>query len=199
MLDRDLRDDPARDLMVPILLTQTQVVRLTGYFTAGFLGATRAGWDTFAVRGGVMRVVTSERLARQDRDCLHAATPGSMPRSRFAAVCKTGVSNAELLRAAVSAGVLEIKTATPPRRRTDRLMHAKMGAAVGGDTGPVVWVGSANDTWVGWTQNFESVMSIHGEAAVPWARQVLAVFNDLWHDRVPGYSVADAAPTRPRP
>ena len=51
--------------------------------------------------------------------------------------------------------MLDIRVAIPKDQRSDYLMHAgKSGAAVGAGTGPIVWVGSANDTWAGWSTNY---------------------------------------------
>ena len=79
--------------------------------------------------------------------------------------------------------------AIPKGQRSDYLMHAKTGAAVGAGTGPIVWVGSANGTWAGWSANYEQVLSLHGPAYGALATQMFTKFSRMWKGGAEGFRV----------
>ena len=88
--------------------------------------------------------------------------------------------------------MLDIRVAVPKGQRSDYLMHAKTGAAVGAGTGPIVWVGSANDTWAGWSANYEQVLSLRGPAYGALATQVFTEFSRMWKGGSEGFRVLPA-------
>ena len=179
-------ENAVEGLLLPILRTHTHVIRMVGYFTAGFIKITKDGWAPFARNGGTMRLVCSHDMADNDRRALIRA--GRMTRAEFARIAEhPKTSPRKLLSAAVASGVLEPKIVQPAS--DGYLFHAKTGAAGGGAGGPVVWSGSANDTKSGWTTNYEQVISFHGPAAEPLAHQVKVRFDQVWNQVVPDYKV----------
>ena len=63
---------------------------------------------------------------------------------------------------------------------------------MGAGTGPIVWVGSANDTWAGWSANYEQVLSLHGPAYGALATQVFTEFSRMWKGDAEGFRVVPA-------
>lgn len=181
-------DDAVNGLLLPMLRSQTRIVRMSAYFTSGFIGVTRSGWAQFAMNGGVMRLICGPEMPVED---MVALTRGKrrMPRSEFVRlVSSRGVKSRRVLAAAAAAGVLEARIVRPSG---SRMFHAKTGAAAGSDGGPVVWTGSANDTKSGWTANYEHVMSYHGPLAAAAANAVWKRFGEVWKGALPGYVTSE--------
>ena len=63
---------------------------------------------------------------------------------------------------------------------------------MGAGTGPIVWVGSANDTWAGWSVNYEQVLSLRGPAYGALATQVFTEFSRMWKGGSEGFRVVPA-------
>ena len=143
-----------------------------------------------------MRVICSERMDGGDREVL--ASPARYDRAAFVRACGSRhTGHKELLSKAVGSGVLAIRMASPVGGESGYLMHAKTGAAVGSASGPTMWVGSANDTWAGWSQNYEQVFSFHGPAFGDLTQQVFAEFSRLWTGQISGFDVIQVAEGEP--
>ena len=184
-------DDPLRRLLIPVLSHQTHIVRMVGYFSSGWLTVTRPGWSRFVAAGGRMLVLCSERLHSSDTAALRNPSPVDAGSMLAAAEQVRRLKGPALLSYLIGLGTLRIRLVAPSDGGRGRLFHAKTGAATG-QLGPVVWVGSPNDTRAGWTgSNYEHVLSVAGPGVRPLAEQVIDEFDRIWTGRVPGYKVRD--------
>ena len=184
-------DDPLRRLLLPVLSHQTHVVRMVGYFRSGWLTVTRPGWARFVGRGGRMLMLCSERLTPTDTAALRDIQPPPTGSADEAARQVRALKGPALLNYLTAVGALRIRLVEPSDGGRGRLFHAKTGASTG-KLGPVVWVGSPNDTRSGWSgSNYEHVLSVMGPGVRPLAEQVIEEFNRIWSGRLPGYTVKD--------
>ena len=183
--------DPLRKLLIPVLSYQTRIVRMVGYFRSDWLTITRPGWSRFVAGGGRMLMLCSERLTPTDTAALRRNNPVTAGSRQEAAKQVRRLKGPPLLAHLTGLGALRIRLVAPSDGKRGRLFHAKTGASTG-QLGPMVWIGSPNDTRSGWSgSNYEHVMSIAGPGARPLAEQVIDEFDRVWTGRVTGYTVKD--------
>ncbi|MGX7761025.1 DEAD/DEAH box helicase family protein [Streptomyces angustmyceticus] len=194
---RSDQEDVVAHFYVPTFSVATSYSRAVGYFTSTSLALFARGIETFAKRGGTMRLVASPHLNEDDiidiergydvRQVIERATMRELDVEQ----CETVLDGLGLLGRLIAEGRLDIKLAFVEREGRIGIYHEKIGVfrdAVGDLVG---FTGSSNETYGGLMANFESVEVYRGWVAGDGARalRLEADFQTLWSNQTPHLSV----------
>jgi superfamily II DNA or RNA helicase len=182
-------------LFEPCLSVADRYDRAAGYFTSAGLAAASRGLEPFTRREGVMRLVTSPLLERDDVDAILAgyeARDDVIKRAMLRGLTDVGFGEADrlsLLSWLVAEGRLEMRVAVPSGYVG--IYHEKCAifSDIEGDS--VAIVGSPNETRGGLVDNFEAV-----DVFVSWksseshrVERKIKNFERLWADETEGLQV----------
>jgi SNF2 family DNA or RNA helicase len=152
---------------LPALACAYRYDRTTGYFTAGALTLAARGLERLVEHDGKMRLLVGCTLNPAEIEAIEKGT-------ELAAVIADHLSGElgnptnpfensalELLSWMIANGHLEIRVAVPcdPERRPmhdNSIFHEKTGVIEDGEGSRISFSGSVNETFQGWTQNWES-------------------------------------------
>ena len=166
------------------LRSATEYNRAVGFFSSSALEVLGAPLANFAARDGLMRLVTSVRLSKEDIAAIHA---GLNARDAVARLLEQTIvsdfhsplgTGTFLLTSMLAAGRLEIKIAIP----LDGLgiYHEKVGVFLEGDGDFVAFSGSSNESRSAFEANYECVDVYRSWDEPKRASAKLQHFRDLW-------------------
>ncbi|MDZ7793612.1 MAG: phospholipase D-like domain-containing protein [Spirochaetia bacterium] len=151
----------------PALKCAVRYDRTTGYFTAGALTIASQGIEHLVISDGRMRLIVGCTL---EQDEIYAVQRGeelskaiaTQTSNEFEEVTDpTQLDALELLSWMVARGYLEIRVAIPCTSdrmpvRDNSIFHEKTGIIEDSEGNRLAFNGSVNETFQGWTYNFES-------------------------------------------
>ncbi|MFD7077139.1 DEAD/DEAH box helicase family protein [Nocardioides sp. NPDC059952] len=194
---RSDREDVVGTFFVPAFRVAESYSRAVGYFTSTSLALYARGLETFAERGGSMRLIASPHLNEDDvidiergydlRAVLERATIRELDREQS----ETVLDGLGLLGRLIAEGRLDIKLAFVQKEGRVGIYHEKIGIFRDGVGDLVAFTGSSNETFGGLMANFESVEVYRGWVAGDGARalRLEADFQTLWTNQTPNLSV----------
>ena len=192
---RSDQEDVVKTFFVPAFTVATSYSRAVGYFTSTSLALYARGIETFAERGGSMRLIASPHLNEDDvvdieRGYDVRAGDGTRHDARAGAEDQpeTVLDGLGLLGRLIAEGRLDIKLAFVQQEGRVGIYHEKIGI-FRDDLGDLVgFTGSSNETFGGLMANFESVEVYRGWVAGDGARALRP------RGRLPGAVVQPDAP-----
>ena len=194
---RSDREDVVRNFFVPAFTVASSYSRAVGYFTSTSLALYARGIETFAARGGSMRLIASPHLNGDDiidiergydvRAVLERATLRELDWEQPEPV----LDGLSLLGRLIAEGRLDIKLAFIEQEGRVGIYHEKIGV-FRDDLGDLVgFTWSSNETYGGLMANFESVEVYRGWVAGDGTRalRLEADLQALWSNQTPHLSV----------
>lgn len=194
---RSDRDDVVGNFYVPVFTVASSYSRAVGYFTSTSLAMYARGIETFAKRGGSMRLIASPQLNEDDiidiergydvREVIERATIRELDLE----LPETVLDGLGMLGRLIAEGGLDIKLAFIEHAGRIGIYHEKIGI-FRDDLGDLVgFTGSSNETFGGLMANFESVEVYRGWVAGDGARalRLESDFQALWANQTPHLSV----------
>ena len=194
---RSDQEDVVATFYVPAFTVASSYSRAVGYFTSGSLALYARGIETFAARGGKMRVVASPHLSEDDivdiergydvRAVIERATMRELELEEREPV----LDGLGMLGRLIAEGQLDIKLAFVEQAGRVGIYHEKIGV-FRDDFGDLVgFTGSSNETYGGLMANFESVEVYRGWVAGDGARalRLESDFQALWANQTPNLAV----------
>ena len=194
---RSDQEDVVKTFFVPAFTVASSYSRAVGYFTSTSLALYARGIETFAARGGSMRLIASPHLNEDDvvdiergydvRAVLERATMRELEQDQP----ETVLDGLGLLGRLIAEGRLDIKLAFVQQEGRVGIYHEKIGI-FRDDLGDLVgFTGSSNETFGGLMANFESVEVYRGWVAGDGTRalRLEADFQALWSNQTPHLSV----------
>ena len=190
------------------LSTCVQYDRAAGYFSSAVFIFVRDQVVDFAKRGGRARLICSPNLSKEDVEAIRIGTESP---ELIASKCldaeltalladERATSHIRVLSTLVSFGILEIRIGI--RTSGNGLYHEKLGifSDLSGDS--VSFIGSSNETWMGWHDdgNYEAI-----EVFCSWTQDSARVtkhqshFDRLWNGKdinLKVFSIPDALKQR---
>ena len=165
-------DDILHDFYIPALKQSSEYQRLAGFFSSTSLAAAARGILGLVRNGGVMKLVVSPRLRRDDLDIIMKSLKDSEEVIQQRLLEELDHLEDEFVRDHVSAlgwmvanGRLEIRVAVPCRGsekplscediEQSGLFHQKVGILRDSSGNVISFSGSINETAAGWLENLE--------------------------------------------
>ncbi len=201
MLRLEYRSDEtrlARDLYERCLPESAQFSRAVGFFAGSVFAGCPEAFHEFFARNGIMRVVCSPVLSRDDIEAIisgHRDRPSLLRENRLGILQQERQAirrmTGPLLSWLVASRRLEVRIAVRSPKRDTGLYHEKLGLFVDRDGDTVAFAGSANESLTALEQNFESVDVFRSWEASERRRveQKTANFEALWSDDTEGLEV----------
>lgn len=196
---RSEHSDLVGQLFQPLLERATDYARAVGYFSSGSLAAVADGLDTYAQRGGTVRLIASPHLSRADVEeiergyAFREVLERSVVSALDADISAHEVASLGLLGSLIAKGQLNIKLAYVRRGESVGIYHEKIGFFRDANGDVVAMSGSANETYSGLLANFETV-----EVYRSWepgddrrAARIVEDFERLWSNTTAGLAVID--------
>lgn len=196
---RSNRGDVVQGFYIPAFRVATSYSRAVGYFTSTSLALYSRGIETFAERGGVMRLIASPHLNEDDvldiergydvRSVLVRATERVLEAEDRDAI----LDGLGLLGRLIAEGRLDIKLAFVKQEGRIGIYHEKLGVFRDAIGDLVAFTGSSNETLGGLAANFESIEVYRGwvEGDGVRALNLEQDFEELWANQTPSLSVED--------
>jgi superfamily II DNA or RNA helicase len=196
---RSDRQDVVQGFYLPAFSVATSYSRAVGYFTSTSIALFARGIETFADRGGTMRLIASPHLTEDDvldiergydiRAVIERATERELEAEERDSVLD-GLGRVGRL---IAEGRLDIKLAFVEQEGRVGIYHEKLGIfrdAVGDLVG---FTGSSNETLGGLVANFESVEVYRGWVDGDGVRALRLEedFKALWANRTPNLQIED--------
>lgn len=164
-------DDILHDFYIPALKQSTEYQRLAGFFSSTSLAVAARGILGFIRNGGIMKLIVSPRLRREDLDIIMSSLKDSERIIQERLLEELDQLEDEFVRDHVSAlgwmvanGRLKIKVAVPHRggeplscedAEQSALFHQKVGILRDSKGNTISFSGSINETAAGWLENVE--------------------------------------------
>lgn len=194
---RSDREDVVANFFVPAFTVASSYSRAVGYFTSTSLALYARGIETFAERGGTMRLIASPHLNEDDvvdiergyelRDVIARAAVRELESEDSDAV----LEGLGLLGRLIAEGRLDIKLAFVEQEGRIGIYHEKIGVFRDDQGDLVGFTGSSNETYGGLMANFESVEVYQGWVPGDGARALRLEddFEALWSNQTPSLSI----------
>lgn len=196
---RSDREDVVQDFYLPVFSVAHTYSRAVGYFTSTSLALFARGIETFAERGGSMRLIASPHLNEDDildiergydvRSVIQRATNRELETEERATV----LDGLGLLGRLIADGKLDIKLAFVQQQGRVGIYHEKIGIFRDEIGDLVGFTGSSNETLGGLAANFESVEVYRGWVAGDGTRALRLEedFEALWTNQTANLSIED--------
>jgi len=194
---RSDQEDVVANFFVPAFTVASSYSRAVGYFTSTSLALYARGIETFAERGGTMRLIASPHLNEDDvidiergydaREVIERATLRELELESP----DTVLDGLGMLGRLIAEGRLDIKLAFVEQEGRIGIYHEKIGI-FRDDLGDLVgFTGSSNETYGGLMANFESVEVYRGWVAGDGTRalRLESDFQALWSNQTPHLTV----------
>lgn len=194
---RSDQEDVVANFFVPAFTVASSYSRAVGYFTSTSLALYARGIETFAERGGTMRLIASPHLNEDDvidiergydvREVIERATLRELELESP----DTVLDGLGMLGRLIAEGRLDIKLAFVEQDGRVGIYHEKIGI-FRDDLGDLVgFTGSSNETYGGLMANFESVEVYRGWVAGDGTRalRLESDFQALWSNQTPHLTV----------
>lgn len=168
----DCSDDPCsvvNSFLIPCLSLCKSYCRITGFFSSSSLAIASQGIATLIKNGGVMRIITSPRLSKDDENAIISGeiNEDDLISQRMAEWITPEFIEDESLEALgwmIAHNMLEIRVVVLTDkdgnvRSSDEsygMFHSKMGIFEDSDGNMISFTGSINESATGWTRNIES-------------------------------------------
>lgn len=188
-----------RDVLAKLLEQSSVYRRAVAFFSSGVLGVASVAFKEFFARGGRMRLICSPCLSRSDAIAFAAAVYSRGPtKARFSAkgidraYCEARPPFPEIFGWYMAMGFVEVRIAHIPQGFERSLYHEKLALFEDGSGQLVTFSGSANESRVAYTENFERVdvfSSFGNDSDRRRARGIEHQFNALWVNETPGVEV----------
>lgn len=190
---RSDREDVVANFFVPAFKVASDYCRAVGYFTSTSLALYARGIETFADRGGSMRLIASPHLNEDDiidiergynvREIIERATMRELDLEQQDPV----LDGLGQLGRLIAEGRLNIKLAFVDQEGRIGIYHEKLGIFRDDQGDLVGFTGSSNETHGGLLANFESVEVYRGWVAGDGARalRLESDFQALWSNKTP--------------
>jgi superfamily II DNA or RNA helicase len=194
---RSDREDVVQNFFVPAFTVASSYSRAVGYFTSTSLALYARGIETFAQRGGSMRLVASPHLNEDDivdiergydlRSIIERATMRELEQDQPEPV----LDGLGVLGRLIAEGRLDLKLAFVDQDGRVGIYHEKLGVFRDQLGDLVAFTGSSNETFGGLMANFESVEVYRGWVAGDGTRalRLESDFQALWSNQTPHLSV----------
>lgn len=202
---RSGEDDLLQDFYVPVLMETKYYDRAAGYFDTKSLAAAANGISGLIENDGEMRLLTSPRLKKEDREALQGELTESERSQVIADALKQELTPDQfssylqrdrllVIAWMVQEGYLNIKIAVLKNNEISNPFshyHEKLGVLDDNHGNKVAFSGSINETELAWTDNYESfdVFRSWVEAEQPRVEDKQTAFNRLWNDEDPRVDV----------
>jgi SNF2-related domain/Helicase conserved C-terminal domain len=190
-------DDRLNRFYVPVLREAIVYDRMTGYFRSSSLVVAAAGLSRFIANGGTMRLIAGAELTEEDERALNGGEPLCDVLARrlladpLAGIDVVSDHRLEVLAYLVKHERLKVRIGVPtdhlgrPLRRdqTNRYFHSKYGVLTDTCGNRVAFIGSDNESELGWRGNHESFSVAKSWLAEVWAEQgaeITAAFEAHW-------------------
>lgn len=196
---RSDKEDVVANFYLPAFEVATSYGRAVGYFTSTSLALFARGIESFAKRGGTMRLIASPHLNEDDvldiergYDVRHviarAASRALEVEERDSVLDGLG-----FLGRLIADGRLDIKLAFVQQAGRVGIYHEKLGVFRDAVGDLVAFTGSSNETLGGLAANFESVEVYRGWVPGDDVRalRLESDFEELWANNTPNLSVED--------
>ncbi|MGL5825016.1 MAG: hypothetical protein ACRCYU_09405, partial [Nocardioides sp.] len=165
---RSDKEDIVANFYVPAFGVATSYSRAVGYFTSTSLALFARGIESFAARGGTMRLIASPHLNEDDvldiergydvREVIARAAARELESEERSTV----LDGLGLLGRLIAEGRLDIKLAFVQQAGRIGIYHEKIGIVRDALGDLVAFTGSSNETLGGLAANFESVEVYRG-------------------------------------
>nr|WP_255621935.1 DEAD/DEAH box helicase family protein [Tessaracoccus sp. OS52] len=194
---RSNRGDVVQGFYLPAFRVATSYSRAVGYFTSTSLALYARGIETFAERGGTMRLIASPHLNEDDvLDIergydVRAVIARATERVLEAEERPTVLDGLGLLGRLIAEGKLDIKLAFVQLEGRIGIYHEKLGVFRDPLGDLVAFTGSSNETHGGLAANFESIEVYRGWVAGDGVRALNLEqdFEELWANKTSSLSV----------
>jgi hypothetical protein len=190
-------EDRLNRFYVPVLGEAVAYDRMTGYFRSSSLVTAAAGLSRFIANGGTMRLIAGAELTEEDERALNGGEPlSNVLARRLLADPLVGIDivsdhRLEVLAYLVKHERLKVRVGVPtdhlgrPLRRdqTTRYFHSKYGVLTDTNGNQVAFIGSDNESELGWRGNHESFTVAKSWLPEVWAEQgaeIAAAFEAHW-------------------
>lgn len=198
---RSLKQDIAREFIVPSLCEGKQYDRAVGFFSSTVLASISYGVENLAKNGGSIRLVASPILSEEDleaikvgyarrKECIKNAVISNMqpPKNAFE------IERLNLLANMIADGILSMKIAVCENVGNIGLYHEKLGI-ISDDQGDIVaFSGSMNETNTALNLNYETIdvfRSWENEYEKERAKVKKNAFLSIWNNNETGIVIID--------
>ncbi len=197
-------DDLINEFYIPCLQNSISYDRAVGYFSSSILKYISNGLYQFIMNGGKIRLICSAELSHRDIELIKKGYDNSEDifESKFSKEIDDLVSDSELANVKNLAWLiknerLDIKICIKSENKISTLFHEKFGIFKDTSGDIVSYMGSINESPMGWLYNEESFeVSYTWEPALkPRVMQKVERFERLWNNLAEGvdtYSFPDA-------
>lgn len=196
---RSDKEDVVANFYVPAFGVATSYSRAVGYFTSTSLALFARGIESFAARGGTMRLIASPHLDEDDvldiergydvREVIARAAARELESEERSTV----LDGLGLLGRLIAEGRLDIKLAFVQQAGRIGIYHEKIGIFRDALGDLVAFTGSSNETLGGLAANFESVEVYRGWVPGDGVRalRLETDFEELWANQTANLSIED--------
>lgn len=198
---RSLKQDIAREFIVPSLCESKQYDRAVGFFSSTVLASISYGIENLAKNGGSIRLVASPILSEEDfeaikegykrrEECIKDAIISNMqtPKNTFEN------ERLNLLANMIADGILSMKIAVCENVGSIGLYHEKLGI-ISDDLGDmIVFSGSMNETNTALNLNYETIdvfRSWENEYEKERAKVKKSAFLSIWNNNESGIDIIE--------
>ncbi len=195
-------DDVLNEFFIPALSCAFRYDRLAGFFSSSSLAVAAQGILSFIKNDGMMRLITSVRLAKADLDMIQKVLSGTEEAIITTMMLEINTFENEFIRNHVRAlgwmlanNRLEIKVAVPLLESglvvppeivmEGSMFHQKVGILRDNDGNIASFSGSVNETATGWLGNIEEfkVFCSWNEIENQYVRSDINTFERLWGNK----------------
>ncbi len=161
---RCLLDDVINTFYVPCLKEAKIYKRATAYFSSAVLLQISKGLATFATNGGVIKLLVSPNLSKEDYEAI--SNGYDLKQKALEKMENEFDENIEfeqkkdrftLLSFLIEKGILDIKIAIPESESDKALFHEKLGIMKDGLNNTIAFTGSVNETYQAYNLNYETL------------------------------------------
>lgn len=182
--------DLIRDFYLPCLAEATTYDRAVGYFRASLFAIVGVALSDFAERGGIMRLICSPSLKKEDAEAILAGIEtrevldnAATREVRLLLQDPRNLPVTSLLATLISLGSLELRIAHRPMQ--SGIFHAKIGVLSDGEN-TISFSGSSNETFSAWDrtgnyESFEVFRSWDDDSSADRVSRHRARFERLWN------------------
>lgn len=152
----------SRDFYAPILKVASKYDRAVGFFSSSSLVHIAEGLLSFVNNGGIMRLVVSPILSKEDVEAIkqgyekrESVIAGAIARELYEPKNFRDSERLNLLANLIADGRLDIKVALVENNKNYGIYHEKMGLFFDDEGNKIAFSGSNNETYTGMDINYE--------------------------------------------
>ena len=198
---RSLKQDIAREFLVPALREGAQYDRAVGFFSSTVLASISYGVEGLAKNGGSIRLVASPILSKEDLEAIREGYKRRAEVIKESIISKmnspqNGFENERLnlLANLIADGILSIKIAVCQNASNLGLYHEKLGIISDALNEMVAFSGSMNETNTALNLNYETIdvfRSWENDYEKNRAKVKKSAFLSIWNNTEPGIEIID--------